>query len=366
MVTSTMTSTLKVGGPRKIIEEDEAKEILARFEKRLADGNTDDGAITAIDLSCRQWTESAIVVLEEFLKKVAPQISTLELSDIIAGLETSIGLNIMGKFNDVFAGSVSSSLKSIYLNDNAMGPRALERIKPLLGSPGIDAIYLNNCGLSAETIPMIDAALRVDDGTCTDGGDDGSTSTGGGFARLRVLELNKNMIGVKGAKEVGLLLPACKKLEEFSYCGCRPESEGTKYITEGLRDMVAGASAADISHPIKKLSLWDCSVGSGEEDDDAIHSLVEMLTKSPNLTHLNLQDCGDLGETGTGMIVQALINSECRLVDLNLSKLLLVKLASSSLSSTCFFLFRRVSQILCRFPSFVVGISLYDPDRFVS
>ena len=312
----TTKSTLKVGGPRKIIEEEEAKEVLARFVEQH-NGNDDDGGsgsdITTIDLSCRQWTEGAIAVLEDFLKKLSPKITTLELSDIIAGLETSVGLNIMGKFNDVFAGSVSDNLKTIYLNDNAMGPRALERIKALLGSPGVDAIYLNNCGLSAETIPDIDAALRI-------GGDDSA----GGVARLRVLELNKNMIGVPGAEQVGLLLPACAKLEEFSYCGCRPESRGTKYITEGLLKMVEASTNADEGqyHPIQKLSLYDCSTGSGEEEDDAMHSLVEMLTKAPNLTHLNLQDCGDFGETGTGMIVQALINSGCKLVDLNLGKFL--------------------------------------------
>mmetsp|Transcript_42401 Transcript_42401/g.102134 ORF Transcript_42401/g.102134 Transcript_42401/m.102134 type:complete len:451 (+) Transcript_42401:228-1580(+) len=308
----TTNKTLKVGGPRKIIEEGEAEEVLARFVKQHSgkDDNDEGGRdITTIDLSCRQWTEGAIVVLEDFLKKLSPKITTLELSDIIAGLETSVGLNIMGKFNDVFAGSVSDNLKAIYLNDNAMGPRALDRIKSLLGSPGVDAIYLNNCGLSAETIPDIDAALRI-------GGD----NSVGGVARLRVLELNKNMIGVLGAEQVGLLLPACTKLEEFSYCGCRPEGRGTKYITEGLQKMVEASTNADDGqyHPIQKLSLYDCSTGSGEEEDDAMHSLVEMLTKAPNLTHLNLQDCGDFGETGTGMIVQALINSGCKLVDLNL------------------------------------------------
>ena len=315
---TTSSKTLKVGGPRKIIEEDEAKEVLERFEKHyLVNGGDDDvgatnGHIGQIDLSCRQWTEGAIVVLEEFLKKVAPMIHTLELSDIIAGLETSVGLNIMGKFNDVFADSVSENLKSIYLNDNAMGPRALERIKTLLASPGLDAIKLNNCGLSAETIPQLDAAL------CVDGSDSGSTGSLGGVARLRVLELNKNMIGVEGAKQVGLLLPACTKLEEFSYCGCRPEMTGTKYVTDGLNNMVQASKNGD--HPIKKLALYDCSTGSGEEEDDGLHSLVETLTKSPNLTHLNLQDCGEFGETGTAMIVQALINSGCKLVDLNLSK----------------------------------------------
>ena len=80
-------------------------------------------------------------------------------------------------------------------------------------------------------------------------------------------------------------------------------------------------NCSDGDHPLQNLRLWDCSLGSGEDDDDAIHALSKMLAKTPNMTHLNLQDCGDFGEEGTGLVVQPCINSGCKLVELNLSKL---------------------------------------------
>lgn len=298
--------TLTVGGPRKIIEKDEAEQVKERFEKEMTATDEDDVVVVVegVNVSCRQWTAEAIEVLRSLFEKVCPTLVVLDLSDTIAGLETSVGLNIMGLWTDVFVKSASAKLQKIYLSDNAMGPRALKCIEPLLGAPGLEVIHLNNCGLSLETIGQLDEALKVN-------------GEGPGVARLTALALDKNMIGVGGAEAVSLILPSCQKLEYFSYCGCRPEHGGTKYITEGLQKMVDNYSG-DGSHPFQNLRLWDSSVGSGEEEEDAIHALSKMLAKTSNLTHLNLQDCGEFGEGGTGMVVQACINSGCKLVDFNL------------------------------------------------
>ena len=313
IMTPKKSITLKVGGPRKIIEKDEAEKVKERFEQEM-NNMTDGVVVEKVDVSCRQWTAEAIEVLRSLFEQVAPSVLVLDLSDTIAGLETSVGLNIMTLWVDVFR-SCSKTVQEIYLNDNAMGPRALERIEPLLGaSINLSVLHLSNCGLSAETIVQLDQALQVQQSP--DGDGPGPT---GGVARLTALNLDRNMTGVSGAEQVGKLLPACQKLEYFSYCGCRPEHDGTKFLTKGLQAMVENNSNSN-HHPLTTLKLWDCSVGSGEEDDDAIHALSKALEKTPNLTELNLQDCGDLGEQGTGLVVQPCINSGCKLVDLNLSK----------------------------------------------
>jgi len=77
-------------------------------------------------------------------------------------------------------------------------------------------------------------------------------------------------------------------------------------------------------HPLEQLRLWDCSIGSGENDDDAIHTLSKMLAKTSHLTHLNLNDAGELGEAGTALVVQPILESGCKLVDLNLSTFLYI------------------------------------------
>ena len=312
----TKSVTLTVGGPRKIIEKDEAEKVKQRFEQEMKGDNV---IVEKVDVSCRQWTAEAIEVLRSLFEQVAPTVIVLDLSDTIAGLETSVGLNIMSLWVDVFR-ACSANVEKIFLDDNAMGPRALERIEPLLGAPKLSVIHLSNCGLSAETIAQLDDALKVN-------------GEGPGVARLKALNLDRNMTGVAGAEQVSKILPACEKLEYFSYCGCRPEHDGTKFLTKGLQAMVDNCK--DGNHPLTTLKLWDCSVGSGEEDDDAIHALSRTLEKTPNLTELNLQDCGDLGEQGTGLVVQPCINSGCKLVDLNLSKLYYILSVRYTYSCVC-------------------------------
>jgi Ran GTPase-activating protein (RanGAP) involved in mRNA processing and transport len=287
---------LKVGGPRTRVELEEAEAIKARWLQAVAEP---DVVVVKVDVSCRQWSVEAIAVIHPVLEQVAPTVVTLDLADTIAGLETSLGLAVMETWAQCF--EKAREIKEIDLSDNAMGPRALERVASLLGAPKLVKLRFRNCGLSAETIPQLNEALMYE---------------GKGASRLHELVLDKNMIGVEGARQVGELLPTCANLITFSYRGCRPESGGTKYLATGLKAMVENND----NHKLKKLMVEDCTFGSGEEDDDAIHALCSALEKLSDIKHLNMRDGGDLGETGTGLLAQALINSECKPVYLDFSK----------------------------------------------
>ena len=289
---------LTVGGKRQAVSIEEAEAVLKRFQEEVA--ASDDIVVEKIDVSCKQWSIDAIEVLRPFLEKIAPKVKVIDLADTIAGLETSIGLAVMEKWTECFANA--KEVKAINLDDNAMGPRALKKIAPLLKASKLEEVHFNNCGLSAECIPELNEALKQDD-------------TGLGVGRLKVLTMDKNMIGVEGARQMGLLLPDCKNLQKFSYCGCRPESGGTKHIATGLRGMAENNE----NHQLAVLKLEDCTFGSGEEDDDAVHDLTKALEKLSKISYLNIRD-GDIGETGMGMLAQSLINAGCKIVHLDLGK----------------------------------------------
>jgi len=289
--------TFTFGGERKQVSLEEAKDGSQRLEALLADSSK---VVTVMDLSCRQWTVETIGEMRPALEKAAKTLEYLNVDDTIAGLQTDIGLAIMELWAQIFDGA-TQTLQKITLNDNAMGPRALERMRTLLRSPNLHTMKLNNCGLSAETIPVLDAALKMSDDEL-------------GVPRLRSLSLDRNMIGEEGARQVGLVLCDCVDMTAFSYAGCRPGDGGTKYITKALRTLAEKGNAK-----LTDLNLHDCSFGNGEEDDHAIHDLKVALDNLRQLKKLCLQDGGDLGEDGTGLICGALKNSGAPLVDLDMS-----------------------------------------------
>ena len=60
-----------------------------------------------------------------------------------------------------------------------------------------------------------------------------------------------------------------------------------------------------------------------------MEALAKALEKMPKLTHLNMNAAGEMGERGTGIATQALVNSNCNLVELDMGKLYPVLTVSS-------------------------------------
>lgn len=134
---------------------------------------------------------------------------------------------------------------------------------------------------------------------------------------LTELVLDKNMIGVEGAKTVGKFLPSLKKLEYFSYNGCRPTEEGTKYLCEGLFNLTKDSSSSSL----QRIDMEDCTFGTGEDEEDAILPFSKTLTKCSQLRHLNITD-GGLEVGGIQRLTSALTEAKTKLSHLNLGKFL--------------------------------------------
>jgi Ran GTPase-activating protein 1 len=288
----TMRVNLYVGGKRIAVQAEEAASIVERFE-RESKGNE----VYKLDMSCRQWKGEAFDILKPFLEKVASTVRFLNVADIIAGLMTDEGLHVTETLAKVFE---SSNLNEIDLSDNAMGDRGLLRVESLFTNSNLQRLYLSNCGLSAKSMEMLKDSILADDGRIA--------------KSLTELVLDKNMIGVDGAKVIGEFLPKCKKLEYFSYNGCRPIKDGTKYICEGLR----GLTQEDSQPVLSRLDMEDCTFGS--EEDDAIIPFAEVLKKCSQLSYLNIKD-NDLGVDGLKLLVDALTTSRAKLTHLYLGTL---------------------------------------------
>lgn len=287
-----MKVILRAGGERKAVEPEEARAMVQRFES-LAEGNE----VVGVDLSCRQWKQESLDVVEEFLKTVAKTVKYLIIDDVIAGLMTEEGLSVTQKLADVF---LDSDLLEVNLNDNAMGERGLGRVGSLFQNSNLQRLYLNNCGLSHYSMEQLKGYLTADDHRVC--------------KTLRELVLDKNMIGEDGAEIVGSFLPFCKNLELFSYKGSRPRKEGSKYIAQGLLDLVKNAEEPLIKH----LDLCDCSFGNGEDTDEGgLIQLTSAIAKCKQLQFLDLRD-SMITATGVTRLVDAMKESKAHLVDLNL------------------------------------------------
>jgi Ran GTPase-activating protein 1 len=280
---------LYVGGKREAIEAAEAKTHVDRFAKQ-ADGNT----VVKLDISCRSWSKESIDVVLAFMKNHAKDVRYLDLADIIASKDTEEGLQITEGIATAF---LESNLLEVELSDNAMGPRGLTRVESLFKNSAMQRLYLYNCGLSFESMELLNTWISADDGRIAN--------------TLSELILDRNMMGVDGAKEVGKFLPHCKKLTYFSYNGSRPKSEGTKYLCEGLAGL-----AKNCKPVLRRLDLEDCDFGA----DGTVESLCETLAKSNQLQHLNLNDA-ELGVEGLEKLVAAFVESSCYLTHLKLGTL---------------------------------------------
>lgn len=284
---------LIAGGERSSVTVEEAQDILDRFRQE-----SDSDEVVSVDLSCRQWNQDALDVIEPFLKVIAGSVHTVKFDDIIAGLMTDEGLSVTEKLADVF---LESKLTFVDLSDNAMGPRGLGRVGSLFANSYVESLFLNNCGLGEASMTQLTEYLTADDGRIA--------------KSLRSLELDRNMIGVGGAKEVGNFLPLCTNLEHFSYNGCRPSKEGTSYICQGIY----GLSLARPDIALTYISLEDCSFGDGSDEDDGIIAFSKGLQQCVNLRYLNMRD-GAIETDGMALLVDALDASSAKLTHLMLGK----------------------------------------------
>lgn len=303
------SSTLSAPGPRIVVPESEATQILTSWTAQLdAPGCP---PITTLDLSCRAWPLPTLLVLEPALERIASTVTFLKLDDIIASLETEDGFATLGFFNRIFAPDRAPNVTRLDLSDNALGTRSLDVIPNLLeNAPQLADLSLHNCGMSLEVAAQLSARL---------GGGEGSSSTteeGGGAAggiagQLQALYLGRNQMGPEGATSFGRLLAQCPALRRLSYAGSRARAAGTRALMDGLVKMAR--SCPDGITRLVELDLDDCSFGTGDDDEaDALVPLCALVRSSPNLAKLVLKD-GGLGPEGFDLLVDALVAGGCKL-----------------------------------------------------
>jgi Ran GTPase-activating protein (RanGAP) involved in mRNA processing and transport len=279
---------LTAGGPRARVEIAEAHLMLTRFQ-RILDSH-DSPTVHTLNLSCRQWPAESLQVLLPLFQQIAPKVEYLKIDDTIAGLPTEQGLATLQFFADVFCRSPVTELN---LDDNALGTRGIQVLQPLLHQPALRRLHLTNTGLSAEVMFTLAEVLEPI------------------ASRLTKLTLGRNQIGPDGAVTIARVLETCTALESFSYAGARPLTVGTRALCQGLAVM------ARTNSKLLYLNLNDCNLKAGEEDDDPIHALLEVLEASPRLSTLILRD-GELEVSGMQRVFGALLQSGAKLHTLDL------------------------------------------------
>eukprot|EP00527_Entomoneis_sp_CCMP2396_P000477 CAMPEP_0198147188 /NCGR_PEP_ID=MMETSP1443-20131203/33704_1 /TAXON_ID=186043 /ORGANISM="Entomoneis sp., Strain CCMP2396" /LENGTH=434 /DNA_ID=CAMNT_0043811387 /DNA_START=95 /DNA_END=1399 /DNA_ORIENTATION=+ len=278
--------TLFAGGARTKVDESEAKEMANRFETEMKNDDNDN-VVTMIDLSCRAWPLPSLECLRSVLEAAAPTVVHLKIDDIIASLPTEEGLESLAFFANVFQSS--KVLSEINLDDNALGSRGDQVLLPLFKLDSLQILTIENCGMSEEVTASLLTTISK--------------------KPLTSIKLGRNQIGDEGASHVKTLLEQCPTLQCFHYNGCRPLKKGTSHILQGLATMASSLKETALT----ELNFHDCTFGDDEDGDDeeegSIANLVAVLSKSPNLKVLNLQD-GELGAEGLQLILNAL--AECQ------------------------------------------------------
>jgi hypothetical protein len=286
---------LQAGGPRIVVEAQEATQIRDRFQNDLAE----HGGCHTLDLSGRPWRLESLHILEPVFLAVRETVINLNIEDIIASLETDVGLAVFGYLATIF--SEAPALKWVNFNNNAIGTRGIDMLLPLLSNASVHTFLFGNCGLAAADAQTLRDLLTNSDTP----------------RRMQELYFYRNQMGDSGAVFIGEILghPNAMGLQSFSYAGCRPLREGTIDLCAGLNQLSENCGARGTN--LVSLDLTDFGLGSGEEDDDPVLHICNVLRNSPRLQKLSVRD-GELEVSGLRLILDALQESGAALTVLDL------------------------------------------------
>ena len=165
--------------------------------------------IEKICLSTKSFGDEAADVASEVIAKMT-SLKIADLSDFIAGRETSIGLSVLNKISTALA---ATQLVELDLSENALGPRGIESCRPLLASKEtLQRLSFCNDGLSAEAMESIRDLLLFR-------GVDQPTS-------LKSLRFHNNMSGSGGAIAIAKVVEQSPLLERFELSSTRCGRDG--------------------------------------------------------------------------------------------------------------------------------------------
>jgi hypothetical protein len=270
--------TLRLGGPRKEVSVAEA---IAWVKKSRRYMRSIPGAfVHTLDLSCRQWPLATLQAVALFLDEISKTVVILKFDDMIAGLKTDDGLATLEFLATTFR---DSPVHELCLNDNALGTRGVDLLRPLLSRA--QRLYLDNTGIAQADAATLLSVLDT--------------------SRLTALATGRNQMSIGGAKSMAAMLATCRNLVSFNYKGSRPLLEGTTHLCKGL------ATMSVTNHGVVYLNLHDCMLS----DDASVDFLVVFLQNSPLLQTLILRDC-ELKSRSLVKILKALEGTHLAVLDL--------------------------------------------------
>jgi Ran GTPase-activating protein (RanGAP) involved in mRNA processing and transport len=265
--------------------------LVERWSRELNNGDF----VEKLDLQCLVYEPNGAKVICEFLEDKVASVRVALLNDIIATLETSEGLDVLEKFNNLLK---NSPLEEVNLDDNALGTRGVTKCADILSRPTLKKISLQNVGLPAESMLDLKLALTKEaNNVCV-------------CDNLKEAWFYNNMSGEGGAKEQAQIISRCRALTFWKYVGCRPGERGTKYLAQGLLDMTQHWNG------LNEIQL-EGTLGSN--DDTPLVIFCKALKRLPSLTNLSIYDCS-LEHSGTKRVLKSLSHIRNQMESLCLSQ----------------------------------------------
>ena len=340
------TFDLSADGTRELLTEERTREIL---EPYCGAGTFDLAAATSACLSNKSFDEASAAVLAEAALAAMPSLTRLDMSDIIAGRETSIGLAVLTTIGDAVAKS-GAPLRELLCNDNALGPRGIEAMRSLLTTVKTLASYeFCNDGLSSESMEMIRDILLfrgAEIETQLEKLAFWNNMSGDGGARaladivrmspsLKVVRMSSTRCGMDGgAVLLAALAETCRKLTSLdlsdntfneacatqlgSVVSCNPgllslNLSDLNVENEGVAAVLSALSTASGKLPLEELDMSF----SGIVGHECLANLVPACKNMPNLRKLWLEE-SEIGSRGALIVARAVEMGAGSLCDVNL------------------------------------------------
>jgi Ran GTPase-activating protein (RanGAP) involved in mRNA processing and transport len=276
------TFDVSMDGKREMLDEARTLELLSKID------SSNTTTITRIKLSNKSFGNEAVAVLAPKLASLI-NLQVADLSDIIAGRETSIGLNVLSTISEAL--SQSPHLVEVDLSENALGPRGVAACRPLLSSvESLKRLTFNNDGLSAEAMNEIRDLLLFR-------GPDTPTV-------LDKLHFWNNMSGDGGGTAIASVVELSPLLSDFRLSSTRCGSEGGANILKALgarctlrhvdlSDNTFGGAAAPLLRSLvsNNLQLITLNLSDLSLENEAVATVLECLSVGvarPEMTFLDL------------------------------------------------------------------------------
>lgn len=300
-------------GPREVIDETKARAMveswrsqLQAHQSKIANDTDDETAVPvlcdSLNLSDKSYTAASARIIAEFITSsdesfptpIATTLKYVDLHDVIASQEETVGLEVLQTFSEMLS---TSKLIEVDLSDNAMGSKGVTACATILGGVPVihtlERLSLCNNGLSRYTMDEVaDLLTQENDGCCI-------------AMNLTKLHFYNNMSGNEGCVAFERILNKCSdKLVDVRFSGTRAGSEGSKHITDALKDLSDSGKLQNLV----RLDLADNTFS----EEVSYTGLADALKTCTKLTHLNINDCS-LGDEGIELICMALLESKANL-----------------------------------------------------